>query len=277
MREIEFICESNSTVLNLLSENGVSNRLIRKLKNTKNGITRNGEAIRTIDNIKKGDKIIIKLYDEKSLEQNKSLNVSVLYEDEDIIIFDKPYNMPVHPSLKHHSDSLGNYFAYLYPNLSFRPINRLDRDTTGACVVAKNAFSARALQKSLIKTYYAIACGVINDGGVIEKPIAREDNSIIKRVVSDSGEYAKTSYEVISHNDKYTYLKINLDTGRTHQIRVHFSYIGFPLAGDDMYGGITSDINRQALHCGNVEFLHPITKKTIKVTSSLPDDIKKLI
>lgn len=279
MRKICFVAECNQTVMSLLSKNNVSKRLIKKLKRTKDGITKNGVHIRTVDKVFKGESITIALEDEKMLEANENLNVTVLFENDDLIAFDKPYNMPVHPSIKHQGDTLGNYFSYRCSNLSFRPINRLDKDTSGICVAAKNAFSAKSLQHSLEKTYYAVVCGKLDNDGTIDAPIGRTDGSIITREVSMSGQRAVTHYKTVkySNDEKYTLVKINLETGRTHQIRVHFSYIGFPLAGDEMYGGDCSDISRQALHCKTVEFLHPITKEIITIDSELPEDMKSLI
>lgn len=279
MRKISFTAECDETVLKLLLSNNVSKRLIKKLKQTKNGITKNGFHIRTADKIFEGDCITITLEDEKILEANGSLRVPVLFECDDLIAFNKPYNMPVHPSIKHQGDTLGNYFSYLCKGLSFRPVNRLDRDTSGVCVVAKNAFSAKLLQQSLEKTYYAIVCGKINSGGIIDAPIGRADGSIITREVSYNGQRAVTHYKALKHSsdEKYTLMEVKLETGRTHQIRVHFSHIGFPLAGDGMYGGDCSDIKRQALHCKTVRFVHPITGEAITIDSELPDDMKRLI
>lgn len=279
MRKISFTAENDETVLKLLLSNNVSKRLIKKLKQTKSGITKDGSHIRTVDKIYKGDCVTIMLEDEKTLEANGSLRVPVLFECEDLIAFDKPYNMPVHPSIKHQGDTLGNYFSYLCKGLAFRPVNRLDRDTSGVCIVAKNAYSAKSLQQSLEKTYYAIVCGRLEDEGTIDLPIGRVDGSIITREVSPNGQRAVTHYKALKYSDdeKYTLMEIKLETGRTHQIRVHFSYIGFPLAGDEMYGGDYSDIKRQALHCKTVRFVHPITGEQITIDSELPDDMKRLI
>ena len=279
MRKISFEAEEEQTVLNLLISNNVSKRLIKKLKRNENGITLNGVHTRTVDKVGKGDVITIFLEDNKVLSANGDLCVPVLFECDDFIVFDKPYNMPVHPSIKHRDDTLGNYFSHLCKGLTFRPVNRLDKDTSGVCVVAKNAYAAKSLQQSLDKTYYAIACGKTDAEGTIDAPIRRVDGSIIKREVSPHGQTAITHYKAVKYSDngKYTLLKIYLETGRTHQIRVHFAYIGHPLAGDSMYGGNCSDIDRQALHCKTVMLLNPTTNDEIKLSSELPNDIKKLI
>ncbi len=280
MRKIKFIVtpqQDGKTVLNVLTQSGTSKRLITKLKQVENGITKNGIHARTVDTVQTGDIIQITLCDEKVLEENAQLNVPVVYEDNDVIVFDKPAFMPVHPSHKHLYDTLGNYFAYWCKGLTYRPVNRLDRDTSGLCAVAKNSFSALKLQKSIEKVYYAVACGKVSGVGTIDKPIARMDNSIITRCVSDKGQRAVTHYEAVKSNELYTLLRIKLETGRTHQIRVHFSHIGHPLAGDNMYGGDMTYINRQALHCGELSFIHPITKEEVHVSSEIPEEMDKLL
>ncbi|MEG1996744.1 MAG: RNA pseudouridine synthase, partial [Oscillospiraceae bacterium] len=163
-------------------------------------------------------------------------------------------------------------------NHIFRPINRLDRDTTGLCVVAKNALVAATLWKSIEKEYTAIACGyVIPDEGKIDAPIYRPDECFTKRIVDDRGKRAITNFTVLKRMNNYTLLCIKLETGRTHQIRVHFANMGFALAGDSMYGGSTSDIKRQALSCTKVRFLHPITKKNVYLCINIPEDMRKLV
>ena len=266
--------ENGSTVGDILRRRGVSRRLTVKLKRAENGITLNGEHIRTVDTVRSGDIISLLLRDEKTLEANGSLCAPVVYEDDDVVIFDKPVNMPVHPSAKHRGDTLGNLFAAEYPGLTFRPINRLDRDTSGLCAVAKNAHAANLLCGNINKVYYAAVCGEMTGGGIIDAPIARERDSIVKRVVRPDGQPAVTEYAVIKSSGKYTLLRVILHTGRTHQIRVHFSHMGFPLAGDDLYGGSREDISAQALHCGELSFeLHG---RAVRAESPIREDIMRL-
>ena len=260
-----------------LTEKGISKRLITKLKRIENGLLRNGEHIRTIDILHSGD--VIQLHTEEkqnSLAPNSSLNIPIIYEDENLVVFNKPTGTPVHPSILHYDDTLGNYFSFLYPKLIFRPINRLDRDTSGLCIVAKNQLYASHLQKHIQKTYFAVACGRITGCGRIDAPIARVDNSIILRKVSPEGQRAVTNYSVIKYNEKYTLLKINLETGRTHQIRVHFAHIGHPLAGDEMYGGNCEDLQLQALHCGEL-MVTLIDGAKMEFKADIREDMKKLI
>ncbi len=278
-RTLEFVVSDSDAGQDagaFLKRKGVSRRLITKLKRVPDGICCDGKHIRVIDIVNPGSVISIRLEDDKKLEPNGNLSVPVFFEDEDVIVFNKPVNMPVHPSIKHQGDTLGNYFSYLYPDLTFRPVNRLDRDTSGLCVVAKNAHSANRLQSSVNKVYYAVVCGIPPYEGRIDAPIARTAESIILREVREDGQRAVTDYTIIKNNEKYSLVKVILQTGRTHQIRVHFAYIGYPLAGDDMYGGDVTDTKVQALHCGEVTFVHPVTGKKIRLTCDIRDDMKRL-
>lgn len=279
MKEIKLTvnCEKPITLQKFLMERkGVSRRLLTKLKRLENGITRNGRTIRSIDLVENGDVIILHPGDDRSLEASASLRVPAAFENEASVIFDKPGGMPVHPSVRHQGDTLGNYFAALYPGLTFRAVNRLDKDTSGLCIAAKDAYSARILQSSCTKTYFAAVHGITPPHGIIDAPIARQQKSIITRCVRADGQRAVTHYRRLCCNEKYSLLQISLETGKTHQIRVHFAHIGHPLAGDDLYGGSREDINRQALHCGAVEFTDPETGRQLVVRSPLPDDIKNL-
>ncbi len=226
--------------------------------------------------VEKGDVIVLRMEDDSFLEPNGSLNVPIAFENDSLVVFCKPSGMPVHPSVRHQGDTLGNYFSYLYPDLTFRSVNRLDRDTSGLCIIAKDALAAKLLQGSCRKVYYAAVHGELPENGTIDAPIARERESIILRCVRDDGQRAVTHFRRIRSNDKYSLAEIDLETGRTHQIRVHFSHIGAPLAGDDLYGGLRNDISRQALHCGKLVFSDPMTGEEITVSSELPEDIVSL-
>ena len=267
-------------VIALLKHYGCSRRIITKLKNGGN-LQINGKKARTVDILNSGDVVQITLDDEKTLVPNPELDVEAAYEDDDIVVFNKPANMATHPSIYHYRDTLGNCFAAKYPDCSFRAINRLDRNTSGLCLVAKNQLAAANLSFAANnhpdKIYYAVVCGKITDSGEIIAPIGRVGDSIIKREVSENGLFAHTVYEPIVFSDEYTYVRVILKTGRTHQIRVHFSHIGHPLAGDDLYGNNTKDIARQALHCGEISFIHPTTRKLTVVKAEPPQDMQKLI
>lgn len=278
MREIHFDVpeyENGISALKFLKRRGFSARLVTRLKFTE-GLTRNGVILRSIDPVFTGERVDVKLPDGDTLEPNPHLCASIAYEDEDVVVFDKPPRLAVHPSGGHYCDTLGNLFAAMYPGVTFRPVSRLDRDTSGLCVCAKNTLAASKLSGRVDKIYYAVINGEILHNGKIDAPIARESESIIKRCVREDGKPAITLYEPILHANGKTLLEITLVTGRTHQIRAHFAYIGFPLCGDEMYGGDCSEISRQALHCGKVMFSAPISGERISVESSLPEDISKL-
>lgn len=279
MKEIRLIVESDKPLTLqsfLIGKKGVSKRLLTKLKRQENGITRSGKLIRSVDMVSDGDEIVLRMEDTSLLEPNSALEVPVAFENESLVIFDKPGGMPVHPSIKHQGDTLGNYFAYRYPELTFRPVNRLDRDTSGLCIIAKDAHAAKLLQGSCRKVYYAAVQGLIQENGTINAPIARERESIIMRCVREDGQPSVTHYKRLDFSGRYSLAEVHPETGRTHQIRVHFAHIGHPLAGDDMYGGLCEDIGRQALHCGSMTFTEPLSGENITVQSALPADINKL-
>lgn len=279
MRRIDFVVEPSydgfTVEKYLMSVKGLSRRLITKIKYSE-GIMVNDNVSRTVDIIKSGDIVSVIMGDEKCLEENLSLDIPIVYDDDDIVVFNKPWGTPVHPSIRHYNDTLGNYFSAVFKGVSFRPVNRLDKDTSGLCVVAKNAFAAAELPKSVDKTYYAVVKGNPDDEGEINLPIAREDGTIIKRKVDETGQEAITRYKSVMRKNGYTLLEIKLLTGRTHQIRVHFSHIGFALAGDELYGGDMSVIKRHALHCKTLKFIHPVTKEKVVVDSEIPDDMAML-
>ena len=239
-------------------------------------MTRNGSVIRSIDTVFPGDRIILRLPDSSLLEPSAGLDIPVVYESARIVVFNKPAGVPVHPSIKHQGDTLGNCFAHLYPGLTFRPVNRLDKDTSGLCIAAKDAHAASLLQGRFRKIYYAAAEGLIPEEGVIDAPIARERESIILRCVREDGQPSVTRFRRLRYSGGYSLAEVVPETGRTHQIRLHFAYIGHPLAGDDMYGGSLVHIGRQALHCGSLTFTEPETGAEVTVDAPLPSDIAGL-
>lgn len=259
----------------------VSARIITLLKREKSGILRNGENLRTVDYLNSGDKIVLNLPQDKNEITPIKGDLKIVYEDEYIIAVDKPSDMPVHPTKVHQEDTLANILKYIQDqkgeSYTFRAVNRLDKDTSGIVIIAKDKYTATALQNDVNKTYLAVCEGVIESAGTIDKPVALLDSHTVQRTVSDEGKPAVTHYTPVKSDEKHTLLALTLETGRTHQIRCHMSSIGHPLAGDDMYGGSLEFINRQALHCARVDFVHPITKDEIIINSELPEDIKKII
>ncbi len=285
MRTISFYVENeynNREVLHYLRGcAGLSVRLVRSLKQVENGILLNGFPARTVDKIKAGDKITINIPDDEIIAQPTEYTIDVLYEDEDLIVVNKPALLPIHPSHNHQGDTLANAVSWHLANSgkssTFRAIGRLDKGTSGIVVCALNSYAAAKLSGKIKKEYTAIAMGFLQGEGTIDKPIYRPDPLKTLRAVGDSGDRAVTHWRVIGGNYEMTMLKVWLETGRTHQIRVHFSHIGHALVGDRMYGRVNEEIQRQALHCSFVKFKHPITNKNIKINSKLPEDMSGLL
>lgn len=216
------------------------------------------------------------------------MNLDILFEDDCLLILGKPAGIAVHPSILHFDDSMSNgvryYFDLIGLKKKIRPVNRLDLNTSGIIVFAKNEYIQECLirqmnENQFKKEYTAIVSGILDKKvGAINLPIARKENSIIERCVSPNGKTAITHYEVLKEfSDAISIVKCSLQTGRTHQIRVHFMEIGHPLIGDSLYGSKSSIINRQALHCNHISFIHPITHKTLSIDCELPLDMKLII
>lgn len=274
--------DNGALARHFLRRHGLSARVINGLKQTA-GLTRAGEILRTVDRVYTGDVIRIKIEERSSITgefaitPNPALYAEIVYEDDDVVVFNKPSDMPVHPSLSHAEDTLANFYAARYAGSAFHALYRLDKNTSGLCVCAKNRYCAFVLAENIRKTYYAVADGKVTESGTIDAPIGRCDGSIIKREVRSDGQRAVTHYKPIMNANGRTLFEITLETGRTHQIRVHFAHIGFPLCGDEMYGGDCSEIGRQALHCGRVAFTSPASKEQIELSVPLPEDIRALL
>ncbi len=272
----------------------ISDRLLTKLKKY-NHIFINDETKFVDYKINIGDKILVDLSFEEESENihPRKMDLDILFEDEAILIINKPVNLPVHPSILHFEDSLSNgvkfYFETINLKTKIRPVNRLDKDTSGIVIFAKNEYIQEMLIKEMKnnifkKEYYAILEGAIEDHFFkIDYPIARKNNSIIEREVNSNGALSITylelikNFETASQNKKLAFVKFSLETGRTHQIRVHSKYIGHPILGDTLYGNPSSLISRQALHAFKVTFIHPITKEALTIEAPLPQDMKSLI
>ena len=258
----------------------ISSRLITKLVRTEKGITKDGKLIRTIDSVHFGDTIEIKLPNDNNEIEPVSGELDIKFEDKHILIVNKPPNMPVHPTKNHQRDTLANIVRYYAlskgEDYTFRAINRIDRDTSGLVLIAKDRFTASGL-KGVYKEYTAVCQGNIVEDGTVDKNIRLRPDSKMVREVNSEGARAVTHYFVLSRNKEYSLVRCVLETGRTHQIRCHMSYLGHPLAGDDLYGGSRDNISRQALHCSYLRFIHPVTKQTIEIKSQMPDDMKSLI
>lgn len=266
----------------LKNEIGMSSRLTKKLKNSDIGLLRNSEKIRTVDYIFKGDIIEINI-DEGSNDIEPTFGeLDIVYEDDDLLVINKSPLVAMHPTHNHQGDTLANDVAgYLKSKekvCTFRSVGRLDKGTSGLVVIALNAYCACKLSKKNIeKTYFAIVEGLYEGEGVIDKPIFRPDPMKTLRAVGEEGERAVTRWKAVARDSSKTLLEIHLETGRTHQIRVHFASLSTPLVGDRMYGVSRDDITHQALHCGKINFVHPVTKKQLFLRADMPEDMAQFI
>lgn len=265
-----------------------SRRLIRKYKQ-KQLITVNGEVIYFTARVHHGDQVEIRW--ESSHRHSitpEPIDLAIIYEDQDLIVVDKPPGLVVHPTKGYPNGTLANglvyYFLQKKERASVHPVNRLDKDTSGIMVVAKHPFAHSFLAKEFVKkrfrrSYFAIVSGIIQqDHGTIHAPIGIEQGNPIKRKVQsdEAAKSAITHYAVCERLDQATFVRLQLETGRTHQIRVHMAYIGHPLRGDHLYGDPDDAFPRQALHASEIKLLHPREKKWYQWKSFFPEDIMKL-
>ena len=268
----------------LKNEFNMSNRLITKLKQNKLICLNNFETY--LDKkISIGDEVSCNLdFEEDS--QNivpVKMELDILYEDTSFLIVNKPAGIAVHPSILHYKDSLSNGIKYYFNSIGLkkkiRPVNRLDKDTTGIVIFAKNEYIQECLVRQMLcgsfyKEYFAVLEGLLDKkSGIIDAPIARKNNSIIERCVDKSGAKAVTVYELLDTFNNLSLVKFVLNTGRTHQIRVHSKFIGHPILGDTLYGKPSNLISRQALHCYKICVSHPISKKYIQICAPIPSDM----
>lgn len=265
---------------------GISGSLLKDLKKYPDGIMLNGVHIRTIDTICSGDVLEVNIYDTKSkgiIPENIPLDI--MYEDEDILIINKASGLPTHPSMGHYTGTVANAVMAHYDAIgeehTFRAVNRLDKDTSGVMCIAKNGYAHAKLADDLInhelrRKYTAIAEGTISMGGIVDKPIARLN--FIKRGVDSAGQHAVTHYKPLKRYNGYTLTELQLETGRTHQIRVHMSYIGHPLLGDWLYGTEDKELfPRQALHSSYLRLIHPTTGKKMIFEPPLAKDMENFL
>ena len=266
----------------------ISDRLLVKLKKNKK-IWQNSTPTFVDSRLKPFDIVEILIdFEEKS--ENiipTQMDLNIIYEDEYYIVINKPSGIAIHPSILHYTDSLANgvkfYFEQKNIKKKIRPINRLDKDTSGIVIFAKNEYIQEFLVKEMkkntfFKEYIAVCEGIFESKiGTINLPIGRKENSIIERCVCSDGDIAITHYNVLKSLKNTSVVHVTLETGRTHQIRVHLSNIGHPILGDTLYGNPSSVINRQALHAYKVKFIHPITGLNVEYIATIPSDIKSII
>ena len=259
----------------------ISLGLLRSLKRVDDGLLLNGEHTRTVDIIHTGDTVTVNMPEKEPKIIPLDIPLNIVYEDEDLLVINKPGNLAMHESHNHQGDALSNAVAsYLLKkgkSAVFRCVGRLDKGTSGLVICALNAHVAARLSGHFEKRYLAIATGKFTENGEIIKPIYRPDPIKTYRTVDERGDYAETHYEVLEYGENYSFLRIRLETGRTHQIRVHFASLGAPLYGDTMYGIADEDCPRQALHCESVFFTHPVTGEELHLKAEIPGEMQRLL
>lgn len=286
---ISYINEDENLTLKeiLLDKLNFSVRSLSKMKRYKT-VKVNNTYIKPADKINKGDLIEVKIEENMADFRSQDLNLPILYDDFDIIMVNKPPFMVVHPTKSHHENTVANGVTHYIMNkdekVKIRFVNRLDMNTSGLVIVAKNPYAQFILSSDMKdnkveKTYIAIVKGVLKkDFGTINEPIYRPTDDNIKRVVHKDGQPSVTHFEVIERLKDATVLKLKLETGRTHQIRVHLNHIGHGIIGDELYGYVDESlINRQALHAFSLKFKQPRTRENLEFKAALPKDMEELI
>ncbi len=286
--ELEYLVENNKykNINEILSlEFKISTRLKNKLIK-KGMIFLNGSVVDTRSNINIGDKLVIDFnYNEDNSNiVPKEIPLDIVYEDDWLLVVNKPSGIAIHPSILHFDNSLSNGIRYYFDKIGLkkkiRPVNRLDTDTSGLVIFAKCEYIQESLnfqmKDNTFKKEYICLCSGLFDKkeGTINLPIARKEGSIIERCIDENGKKAITHYKVLKEFKDYSLVLCKLETGRTHQIRLHMASTHHPILGDTLYGTSSSLISRQALHSYKMKFVHPITKKELELTANLPQDIK---
>lgn len=280
------------TIYEFLRKNKFSRQTIIFLKKSPESILLNGVWAYVNEKLISGDCLTVCLKEEENSANIPPIRLplDIVYEDADILVVNKPAGMPTHPSMNHHDDTLANGVAYYYKEKGlpyvFRCVNRLDRDTSGLTVLAKNRLasgilSTMAANREITREYLALVrtgSTPLASSGTIAAPIARTSQSLITRCVDyEKGEHAVTHYKVLERKNGYDLISLQLETGRTHQIRVHMKYLGHPLLGDFLYGGDMTLLSRQALHSYRLSFCHPITDMPLSFCVLPPADMQQLI
>ena len=291
IRKLEFEIDESfhaKTVLVFLKAQGFSSRIIKDIKYNPHGILIRNKKVTVQKQLKRGDKLTVYIREkEETSVVPRELPLDIVYEDRDVIVCNKPPFMATHPSQDNFDTTLANALAYYFRQKNddciIRSVNRLDKNTSGIILIAKNALAAGILsddlrEKKIEREYIAIVEGRVDGDGTVDAPIARAEGSTIKRCVDfEKGERAVTHYRVLKSADNFSCIKLKLETGRTHQIRVHMSHIGHAVVGDFLYGTeFLGGIERHALHSANITFTHPITKQKMYFEAPLPKDMEKL-
>ena len=292
-RTIEYTIPESQNGLRVeqfLRRKGYSRQNLTEIKRMPQSILVNGIHYYMRQTLAAGDHLQVCICETESSEKIPpvKLPLNIIYEDEYILVINKPAGMPIHPSMKNYYNSLANALAWYYQDQGkpfiFRCSNRLDRDTSGLTVISKHLVSASIMadmtKKRLVhREYLAIVKGDLTPpAGTITAPLSRKEGSIIERTVDfDHGEEAITHYKLVKKENGHSLVSLQLETGRTHQIRIHMKYLGYPLIGDYLYNPDMEHITRQALHSYHMEFPHPITGQKMTFTAPLPPDMSAII
>lgn len=292
-RNIDYIIDEDSAGLRVeqfLRRKRYSGQNLSEIKRMPKSILVNGVHYYMRQELSTGDHLQVRICETKNSEKIPPTNLplDIIYEDEDLLVLNKPAGMPIHPSLNNYTNSMANALAYYFQSQGkpfiFRCCNRLDRDTSGLTIVSKHLVSGSILSdmtkyREVHREYLAIARGSVTPSeGTIQAPLGRKEGTIIERTVDwEHGEDAVTHYKVVKEANGHSLVSLRLETGRTHQIRIHMKYLGYPLIGDYLYNPDMEYMTRQALHSHHMEFTHPITGEHMSFTASLPEDMARVM
>lgn len=282
--------EQGLRIEQFLRRRGYSAQNLARIKRMPKNILVNGVFCYLRQPLSAGDTLCVHIQETESSQHIPPVHIplDINYEDEDLVVINKPAGMPIHPSMNNYTNSLANGLAWYYQqqgkSFIFRCCNRLDRDTSGLTVVAKHLVSASILsamtkRKEVCREYLAITRGNIHPpSGTINAPLGRREGTIIERMVDwEKGEPAITHYRVLDSRNGHSLVSLRLETGRTHQIRIHMKYLGCPLIGDYLYNPDMEHIRRQALHSHRLSFPHPITGEKMAFEAQMPEDMRRVI
>lgn len=292
-RNIDYIIDEDSAGLRVeqfLRRKRYSGQNLSEIKRMPKSILVNGVHYYMRQELSTGDHLQVRICETQNSEKipPTKLPLDIIYEDEDLLVLNKPAGMPIHPSLNNYTNSIANALAYYFQSQGkpfiFRCCNRLDRDTSGLTIVSKHLVSGSILSdmtkyREVHREYLAIARGSVTPSeGTIQAPLGRKEGTIIERTVDwEHGEDAVTHYKVVKEANGHSLVSLRLETGRTHQIRIHMKYLGYPLIGDYLYNPDMEYMTRQALHSHHMEFTHPITGEHMSFTASLPEDMARVM
>lgn len=292
-RNIDYIIDEDSAGLRVeqfLRRKRYSGQNLSEIKRMPKSILVNGVHYYMRQELSTGDHLQVRICETQNSEKipPTKLPLDIVYEDEDLLVLNKPAGMPIHPSLNNYTNSMANALAYYFQSQGkpfiFRCCNRLDRDTSGLTIVSKHLVSGSILSdmtkyREVHREYLAIARGSVTPSeGTIQAPLGRKEGTIIERTVDwEHGEDAVTHYKVVKEANGHSLVSLRLETGRTHQIRIHMKYLGYPLIGDYLYNPDMEYMTRQALHSHHMEFTHPITGEHMSFTAPLPEDMARVM